>query len=263
MSLLSKRSTGMKRIFMLPLFFYLFSQVLLGQTRPNVPITGEPTRPSATWHELALSKQRGWDVGFALGLAHSLTDIGGTRDASRILFFDAQTKATGLHFGVFGRYRFSNLFALNSGINYGKIGGADSLSPVTSPRYSRAYHFQNNIYEVAIKTEFYLPKNYFDIAIDLYAYTGIIGLYHAPRLIVPNPALQQPETFSNYQLAIPFGVGFHYTTKGNFKIGFNVGWRKTFTDYLDAESPVPGPKNDSYFFNAINIGYYFARKLPR
>ncbi len=253
----------MNRVFIFSVLFYFFIQALSGQTRPNIPITGAPNRPIASLREIVLRKQLGLDVGFALGSAHSLSDIGGTRDASRILFFDAQPMATGIHFGAFARYRFSELFALNMGANYGQIGGADSLSPITSSRYVRDYYFQNNIYEVALKTEFYLPKHYLDITIDLYAYAGIIGFYHDSKLTVPNPAIHQPANFSNFQVAIPFGAGFYYSTKGNFRIGFNVGWRKTFTDYLDGESPTPGPNNDSYFFNAINLGYYFAPKLSR
>lgn len=253
----------MKKLITFSLILFFFSQALVCQTRPNIPITGVPTQPFTSLREVMLSKQRGWDVGIAFGTSHSLTDLGGTRDVSRILFFDAQPKATGLHYGAFARYRFSDLMALNFGVNYGQIGGADSLSPVTSSRYSRGYYFENEIYEAAIKTEFYLPKRYLDIAIDLYAYTGIIGYYHDPKLTVPNPANHVPATFNNFQVSIPFGFGFHYTTKANFKIGWNVGWRKTFTDYLDGESPIPGPNNDSYFFNALNIGYFFAPRMSR
>ena len=252
-----------KIIFTIALFFFISIHLLFGQTRPNIPITGVPEQPFVSLREVMLSKTRGWDIGLSIGTAHSLADIGGTRDAARILFFDAQLKATGLHYGAFARYRFSNLFALNVGINYGRIGGADSLSPVTSSRYNRAYFFENDLYELALKTEFYLPKKYLDIPIDIYAYTGIIGFYHDPRLTVPNPETHEPSTFSNFQPAIPFGFGFHYTTQGNFKIGFNVGWRKSFTDYLDGEAPRAGPDNDAYFFNAINLGYYFAPRMRR
>lgn len=252
----------MKKIFIALVFVFGFT-LLYGQTRPNIPITGVPNQPFTSLREVMLSKNRGWDVGVAVGTAHSLADIGGTRDASRILFLDAQWKATGLHLGAFVRYRFSDLFALNGGFNFGHIGGADSLSPVTSSRYNRGYHFQNDLYEMALKAEFYLPKRYLDIPIDIYAYTGFIVLYHDPQLSVPNPDNHTMDDFSLVQPVIPFGLGFHYTTQSNFKIGFNVGWRKTFTDYLDGEAPRAGPAKDSYFFNAINIGYYFSPRMGR
>lgn len=236
---------------------------VFGQTRPNIPVTGVPNQPFTSLREVMLSKTRGWDVGISIGSAHSLADIGGTRDASRILFLDAQWKATGLHYGAFARYRFSDLFALNVGVNYGQIGGADSLSPETSSRYDRAYYFENDIYELALKTEFYLPKRYLNIPIDVYAYTGIIAFYHDPRLSGREGPIEITDDFSLLQPAIPFGVGFHYTTQGNFKIGFNVAWRKTFTDYLDGEAPATGPNNDAYFFNAINLGYYFSPRIRR
>lgn len=255
----------MKKILFAFIIIFLYSfQFSFGQTRPNIPITGVPSQPFTSLREVMLSKTRGWDVGISIGTAHSLADIGGTRDASRILFLDAQWKATGLHYGAFARYRFSDIFALNAGFNYGHIGGADSLSPETSSRYNRARYFDNDIYEIALKTEFYLPKRVLNIPIDLYVYTGIIAFYHNPSLShnVFGP-IEIEDDFNLLQPAIPFGFGFHYTTESNFKIGFNVGWRKTFTDHLDGEAPRAGPAKDWYFFNAINLGYYFSPRMGR
>jgi hypothetical protein len=251
-----------KALFATLLFFLNFG-FLFGQTRPNVPITGVPSQPFASLREVMLSKTRGWDLGVAFGTAHSLADIGGTRDASRILFLDAQWPATGIHYGVFARYRFSDVFALNAGLNYGHIGGADSLSPVTSSRFGRGYYFENNLYELALKTELYFPSRYLNIPLQLYAYTGFIILYHDPKLTVTDPDNFEPASFSLVQPVIPFGLGLHYTSKGNFRIGYNIGWRKTFTDYLDALAPAPGPQNDAYFFNAINLGYYWGARMKR
>ncbi len=35
------------------------------------------------------------------------------------------------------------------------------------------------------------------------------------------------------QIAIPFGAGVRYKLDRNWDLGFEIGWRKTFTDYLD------------------------------
>jgi hypothetical protein len=35
------------------------------------------------------------------------------------------------------------------------------------------------------------------------------------------------------QLAIPFGGGVKYNINKNLVVGFEIAWRKTFTDYLD------------------------------
>jgi hypothetical protein len=251
----------MKKLLILSLLvFFCLSPEVLSQSRPAAPPMDGGAKPFTSLRERMLSHQTGWDIGLSFGTAHSLADIGGTRDQSRILFFDTQWKATGLHVGVFGRYRFNELFALTTEFNYGKIGGADSLSPETSSRYNRAYYFENHLYEMAFKGEVYLPKYYLDVPFDLYAYVGFGLFYHDPDLAVTNPETFQAGSFSHVQPAIPMGIGLHYTLPNNFRIGYNIGWRKTFTDHLDGLSTRSSRGNDSYFFNAFNIGYYFRVK---
>lgn len=254
----------MKRILLIAAIIFLSSYTnLSGQTRPNIPITGVPSQPFTSLREVMMSKSRGWDAGLSIGSSHSLADIGGTRNASRILFLDAQWQASGVHLGAFARYRFSELFAINLGFNYGRIGGADSLSPVTSSRYARGYYFESDLYELGLKTELYLPRRVLNIPIDFYAFAGLAALYHNPELAGPQGPIDVSDNYIPVQPVIPIGFGFHYTNEGNFKIGFNVGWRKTFTDYLDGEAPPPGPAKDSYFFNAINLGYYFSPRMGK
>lgn len=252
-----------KRLFFSAIIFLFSFSGLFGQTRPNIPITGVPSQPFTSLREVMLGKARGWDAGISVGSSHSLADIGGTRDASRILFLDVQWKATGVHLGAFARYRFSEEFALNWGLNYGRIGGADSLSPVTSSRYGRGRFFTNDLYEISVKTEVYLPKRYLNTPVDFYAFVGLGALYHNPVLADSLGTIDVSDLYLPVQAVIPMGVGFHYTTETNFKIGFNVGWRKTFTDFLDGEAPRAGPAKDSYFFNAINLGYYFSPRMGK
>lgn len=233
---------------------------VFAQSRPGTPPMDGGARPFTSLRERMLTHHTGWDIGLSFGTAHSLADIGGTRDQSRILFFDTQWKATGLHFGAFGRYRFNELLALTTEFNYGKIGGADSLSPQTSSRYNRAYHFENRLYEMAFKGEVYLPKYLLDVPFDLYAYAGFGLFYHDPDLSVTNPDTFQPASFSHVQPSIPMGLGVHYTFPNNFRIGYNIGWRKTFTDHLDGLSTRSSRGNDSFYFNSFNLGYYFRVK---
>ena len=39
--------------------------------------------------------------------------------------------------------------------------------------------------------------------------------------------------YSRIQIAIPYGIGFKYGYKRNWSFGFELGIRKTFTDYID------------------------------
>jgi len=52
---------------------------------------------------------------------------------------------------------------------------------------------------------------------------------------ISNP---KQEKYSLNQIVIPMGIGMYYKTAAGVKIGFEVGFRKTFTDYLDDVSDV-------------------------
>ncbi|MFT3885259.1 MAG: hypothetical protein QM724_07465 [Flavobacteriales bacterium] len=44
--------------------------------------------------------------------------------------------------------------------------------------------------------------------------------------------------YSSFGVAVPAGVGFHFTFKRRHRIGWDFGWRTTFSDYLDDASTV-------------------------
>ncbi|HEX2616705.1 MAG TPA: hypothetical protein VHL57_04130, partial [Flavobacteriales bacterium] len=46
------------------------------------------------------------------------------------------------------------------------------------------------------------------------------------------------EDYSNIGVAIPAGIGFHFTFKRRHRIGWDFGWRTTFSDYIDDASTV-------------------------
>jgi hypothetical protein len=82
-----------------------------------------------------------------------------------------------------------------------------------------------------------------------YVFAGVAGFYHNPKgLAGPNaPGLKngeyvalaqlktegQASAYGKTQIAIPFGGGIRYRINRNFDASLEIGWRKTFTDYLD------------------------------
>jgi hypothetical protein len=42
-----------------------------------------------------------------------------------------------------------------------------------------------------------------------------------------------PEPYKKIQVVIPAGIGIRYKLDRNWDLSFEIGWRKTFTDYLD------------------------------
>ena len=50
--------------------------------------------------------------------------------------------------------------------------------------------------------------------------------------------------YSKYQISIPFGLGFRYKIGYVWDLSFEIGWRYTFTDYLDDVSTTYVHRND-------------------
>jgi hypothetical protein len=215
-------------------------------------------QPGGTRRPLQLSRRDmwmlrfGWDIGFNVGTSHSLTDVSGTSANQKPSFLNTQWNTTSLNVGVFGRYKFHEFFAVRGAFNYGKIHGADSLAAGRT----RDFYFNNKIYEIAVIGEVYAPKLYNNFPFDFYAYLGLAGFYHNPDLTVPDPANFQFDDYSKFQPAIPMGIGGYYVISSDFRIGYEIGWRKTFFDYLDGFTRTWSRGNDSYYFSKVKISYF-------
>lgn len=160
--------------------------------------------------------------------------------------------------------RISGRFALA----YGRISGDDSKSgnstdPEKKFRYNRNMNFRNDIFEASgvVIVDIIENRNNYLKRPDFvpYVFAGLAAFHHNPQGQVKaaseggNPAGLTPGQFvdlqplgtegqriaggsgvySKNQFAIPFGGGVRYRINRNFDAAFEIGWRKTFTDYLD------------------------------
>ena len=74
-----------------------------------------------------------------------------------------------------------------------------------------------------------------------YVYSGISAFFHAPRAEYNGQwyYLRKLKTegevkpYSPVGLAFPLGIGLYFTIEKRYRIGWELSWRKTFTDYLD------------------------------
>lgn len=76
-----------------------------------------------------------WEFGGGLGPSNYLGEIGGVYEPKGFIS-DLQLKKTRMGLSAFGRYNFTDKFALSAGLAHGWIEGADSLSLQPS-RFSR------------------------------------------------------------------------------------------------------------------------------
>jgi hypothetical protein len=143
-------------------------------------------------------------------------------------------------------YEFSDRFTLRSAFTYGKIEGHDKKNGnVLKPRN---LHFATNIFEFSLTGEYsLLSLDNTNIAPYVFAGFGFFNfdpytkdragnkIFLKPLSTEGQGLSQYPDRkpYQNTQLAIPFGGGVKYALNDNMRIGFELGIRKLFTDYLD------------------------------
>lgn len=157
----------------------------------------------------------------------------------------------GVNGTVFGKYYLHPFVNIGLSLSYGQISGSDRYAE-DERLLRRNLSFQSAITEVAFRVEFNLtrfePYNFRSPA-SPYLFAGIGAFRFDPKteyqgkLVKLQPlgtegqGLDSPWDTGNFysltEMVIPFGVGFKYALSEMLTIGFEVGYRYTFTDYLD------------------------------
>ena len=201
---------------------------------------------------LAGSAQYKWDFGGSVGASNYLGDIGGKEQTRRDFVADLKFAQTRFVFDGFARYKVHPNISLKAAFAYGRIKGDDKLTTNTA-RHDRNLNFRNNLLELTVDGQFffyeindvgraYRYRNDF----RAYAFAGVGGIHHNPKGQLDSQGpwipLQPLETenvhYGKWQFVIPSGVGFYFTISKIHRVGWELGWRKTFTDYLDDISTV-------------------------
>lgn len=191
--------------------------------------------------------QYAWDIGVGAGFSNYLGEIGGGPGLARDWILDLQLDQTRWNPSVFARYRLDYNLALNFGLEYARLQGADSLTENPN-RFTRNLHFRNDIIEFSTTLEYYF-YNQPDVGrtgrylldFKAYAWAGFGVFYNNPMAQLDGTwyALQPLNTegldapYSRIQPVIPVGFGMFYTFSRIHRFGMKVGWRYTFTDYVD------------------------------
>ncbi|MBC7849765.1 MAG: outer membrane beta-barrel protein [Chitinophagaceae bacterium] len=165
---------------------------------------------------------------------------------------DLQTKRitvqqSNFAFGLGVKYDLSGHIALRSGLNFGKVEANDNKN--SDPfLVARNLSFQSRIVEGNVAVEYSL----FDLRdrkLSPYVFAGV-GLFHfnpsaydtlgnkvfLKPLSTEGQGLSQYPSSKEYKLTqfnIPFGAGLRLKVTENVSLGYEVGFRKLFTDYLD------------------------------
>lgn len=201
------------------------------------------------------------EVHIGAGATNFLGELGGADQIGTDYFKDLELNQTRLAISAGLRYKLSQMFALNTHLSYGKVSGDDDLTKEFFRNY-RNLNFKSNIYELNSNLEFSFIREQTGARYRLkgvrgqrafemsaYGFVGVGLFYFDPKgeidgewvrlrpLNTEGQGLSSTrKKYSNFQFAIPLGIGFKYSFDRRWGIGLEYGIRKTFTDYIDDAS---------------------------
>ena len=180
-----------------------------------------------------ISTAQGLHLNLFLGTSNYQGDL-----QDKIFSFDQAHLAGGIGFS----YDLSNHFSVRANFKIGKISADDKKGR----NKARNLNFTSQLTEGDIDLQYFIPI-LGQHTLTPYVFAGI-GLYHfdpytsdsTGRKYYLKPLSTEGEGFvtgrKEYnltQVSIPFGAGVKMPLSDNINVGFEVGFRKLFTDYLD------------------------------
>ncbi len=150
--------------------------------------------------------------------------------------------------GVGALYEVNERLYLRANVTFGKIKGDDKRYARNA---SRNLSFSSPITDIHLGVEYDILNSY-ERAFVPFVFTGLsifnfnpstqdsagLGQVFLQPLGTEGQGFNGTNKYKRTQLAIPFGAGVKYSVSDNVKIRLEIGFRKTFTDYLDDVSTV-------------------------
>ncbi|MFN4234117.1 MAG: DUF6089 family protein [Bacteroidia bacterium] len=198
------------------------------------------------------------EVHFGLGANYFLGELGGANQIGTNFVRDLEITTTRPTLTAGYRYNVSAYSKVRGSLFLGTLKGDDNLT-IEPFRNNRNLHFRSRIVELSALYEYYFNQEQsghrYNIkgakgmrakGLTYYAFGGVGLIYFNPKAQYNGNwiALQPLGTegqglpgggrkYSRVTVVIPYGLGIRYAVNRDWKIGLEVGMRKTFTDYLD------------------------------
>lgn len=210
-------------------------------------------------------------VSFGVGSSHYYGDLAGYRQFIRATYIMPRwnlglgyTRQFTPHFAARAMFTWARIAGDDYTFNKGRIDKSDE----NLVQYTRNLHFRNDLKEFAVTGiyNFIADGRNSNVRAKLtpYLWGGVALLAHSPEARSPADPDAEPyepqkwvklqplhtegqgqpgydKPYSLVTVAIPVGLGLRYRLNENFNLAFEVGYRYTFTDYLD---DVGGPYAD-------------------
>jgi len=213
-------------------------------------------------------RRRYYSAGVSLNAMNYFGDI-----VPEAAFTSLRLRSTRPNIGVHYAYKMYPRFSVKGNLSWGRITGDDAKSASRNeadnlPRFKRNLSFRNDIKELSGMAVFDLYENRASFTrrpdFNPYGFIGLAVFHHNPKAYYGGEAMPAgwyalqplgtegqhvdgqgyPKKYHKVQIAIPFGVGFRYKLDRQWDLGFEITWRKTFTDYLDDVSTLYADKLD-------------------
>ena len=153
---------------------------------------------------------------------------------------------------VFYRYNITKELSFRTAITAGKLKGSDSPAPFDAFAEQRQSSFNIFLFEASGVFEYHFLKWRGEnprLRWSPYLFGGI-AVFNVSGMD------EKPVEYSNIQPALPFGFGFKYVLNPKWYIGLEVGYRKTFFDYLDNTSARERAVKDYNYGNRFDNDHY-------
>ncbi|HTA61492.1 MAG TPA: DUF6089 family protein [Bacteroidia bacterium] len=198
-----------------------------------------------------------------IGPTGFLGDLGGSSQVGSHFLKDYNFSTTRFNVNAGLRYKkITSSFGFKGMLTYAMVSGNDALAG-DKIRHNRNLNFRSPIIELSVQAEYYFigekSKNLYSIGglhskkknrkFTSYLFTGVGIFFYNPKEELGGTWYSVkkyhtegqglaggPKQFSNFNVAIPVGLGFRYAINKRFSIGAELSVRKTFTDYIDGVS---------------------------
>lgn len=204
----------------------------------------------------SFSSSRDWqrnkhEIYFALGATQFLGDLGGlSKEGTQKSLVDIDWPKSRMG-GAFGyRLRLHPRWATSTQLYFGMVSGDDAQTNEVIRR-SRNLSFRSPILELSQRIEFIIyaneqPNGRKTKSNIFYVMSGISGFFFNPQTQI-NGAWTNlrelrtegqglpggAEEYSRLNIAIPMGVGYRFALNDDWRLGVEISYNKTFTDYID------------------------------
>jgi len=239
----------MKRTLIALILFFLFVSVTDAQRRHH-----RSRRHSSRW-----KRYRYELIGSGM-FTNFMGELGGAnqRGSNFLKDFEASMTRFGVSTGM--RYKLTEILATKVSLSYGILRGDDKTTKEPA-RMNRNLNFMSHVVEFATQLEIYTAREKIGHRYNLRRVRGLRGLSVTTYFFVGvgvfwfSPWGKNPQTgewvalhdlgtegqglvptrepYSQFQIAIPYGIGFKYGLNRKWSVGLELGPRYTFTDYID------------------------------